>query len=173
MFKLSEKHEVDRRNLKCDYKRYTPSEPSTIDTAKSQMFINIPEEGTVLSMLNGYLHVLYSANPDNRYADDVDIQKVSLGPIALVSNYKLTTGSGKHLENFSHAHLVSLMCKLLISPKHSVDLSTGFDQDRNRRQRELNINKNIEANYHIRKYSKEFFGFAEHQEKVFLLSVTN
>ena len=34
---------------------------------------------------------------------------------ALFSNCKLTTPSGKHLENISHAHIVSLMNKLLIS----------------------------------------------------------
>ena len=173
MFKLSEKHEGDRRNLNSDYIRYSPSELSTIDTANSQMFINIPREGTVLSLLSSYLDVLHSANTYNRYADGDDIQKVSLGPIALASIYELKTGSGKHLEDSSHAHIVSIMCKLLTSTKDSVDLSTGFDQDRNRRQRVLNNNKNIEGNYHIRNYSKLLFCFAEYQEKVFLLSVTN
>ena len=34
---------------------------------------------------------------------------------ALFSNCKLTSSSGKHLENISHAHIVSLMNKLLTS----------------------------------------------------------
>ena len=34
---------------------------------------------------------------------------------SLFPNCKLTTSSGKHLENISHAHIVSLMNKLLIS----------------------------------------------------------
>ena len=36
MFKLSEKHSINRDILKCDYIRYSPSEISTINTANSQ-----------------------------------------------------------------------------------------------------------------------------------------
>ena len=45
MFKLSEKYSVNRDILKCDYIRYSPSEISTINTANSQVYINIPREG--------------------------------------------------------------------------------------------------------------------------------
>ena len=38
-----------------------------------------------------------------------DITLVNLGAIALFSILKLTTSSGKHLEDISHAHIVSLM----------------------------------------------------------------
>ena len=55
MFKLSENFEVDRRIVKCDYIRYSPSEISTINTAKSQVYINIPREDSVISLLNNYL----------------------------------------------------------------------------------------------------------------------
>ena len=37
MFKLSEKYQIDRRILKCEYIRYSPSETSTINTANSQI----------------------------------------------------------------------------------------------------------------------------------------
>ena len=40
-----------------------------------------------------------------------DTRVVILGPIALVSNYMLTTSSGKHLEDTSHAHIV-LYCTI-------------------------------------------------------------
>ena len=36
MFKLSENYEIDRRILKCDYIRYSPSEIFTINTPNSQ-----------------------------------------------------------------------------------------------------------------------------------------
>ena len=49
-----------------------------------------------------------------------------MGPISLFSNFKLTTSSGKHLEDISHAHLVSLMHELLASSKNSDDLSIAF-----------------------------------------------
>ena len=169
MFKLNEKYEINRDILKCDYIRYSPSEISTINTANSQVYINIPREDSVISLLNSYLElnfdVLHAAAPNNRYADGNDIRLVNLGPIALFSNYKLTTSSGKHLENIDHAHIVSLMYKLLSSSKGSDDLAIGFDRDRTRRRNELTNNKNIKGKYHIRIYLKDVFGFAEYQEK--------
>ena len=65
---------------------------------------------------------------------------VNLGPIALISHFKFTTSSGKNLEDVSHAHIVSLMHKLVISAKVSDDLSIGLDRHRNRRQQELTNN---------------------------------
>ena len=169
MFKLSGQYEINRDILKCDYIRYSPSEIGTINTANSQVYINIPREDSVISLLNSYLElnfdVLHAAAPNNRYADGNDIRLVNLGPIALFSNYKLTTSSGKHLENIDHAHIVSLMYKLLSSSKGSDDLSIGFDRDRTRRRNELTNNKNIKGKYHIRIYLKDVFGFAEYQEK--------
>ena len=48
MFKLSEKYEIDRRILKCDYIRYSPSEISTINTPNSQIYISRYLEKIVL-----------------------------------------------------------------------------------------------------------------------------
>ena len=55
MFKLNENYEVDRRVLKCDYIRYSPVETSTINTPNSQIYINIPRQDSVISLLNSYL----------------------------------------------------------------------------------------------------------------------
>ena len=115
--------------------------------------MNVPREDSVISMLKSYLElkvdVLHAAT-NNRYVDGNDIRLVNLGPIALFSNYKLTTSSGKQLENIDHAHIVSLMYKLLTSNKSSDDLSVGFDRDRNRRQRELTNKKSQKNKYHVR-----------------------
>ena len=168
MFKLSEKYEVDRRIIKCDYIGCSPSEISTINTANSQIYISIPREDSVIALLKSYLELNFDvlqAATGNRYADVNDIRLVNLGPIALFSNYKLTTSSSKHLEEISHAHRVSLMYKLLSSSKGSDDLSIGFDRDRNRRKRELTNNKNNRGKYHLRFYLGDIFGFAGHQEK--------
>ena len=168
MFKLSENYKIDRRILKCDYIRYSPAEMSTINTANSQIYINIPREDSVISLLNSYIELNFDvlrADNNNRYVDTNDIRLVNLGPIALFSNYKLTTSSGKHLEETSHAHIVSLMYKLLTSSKDGDDLSIGFDRNRGRRKNELTNNKTIKGKYHIRIYLKVIFGFAEHQEK--------
>ena len=168
MFKLSEKYEIDRRIQKCDYIRYSPSEISTINTPNSQIYTKIPREDSVISLLNSYLELNFDvlqAATGNRYADANDIRLVNLGPIALFSNYRLTTSSGKHLEEISHAPIVSLIYKLLSSCKGSDDLSIGFDRDRNRRKRELTNNKNIKGKYHLRIYLRDIFGFAEYQER--------
>ena len=42
VFKLNQKHKVNRNNLKYDYIKYSPFEVSTINTATSQIYINIP-----------------------------------------------------------------------------------------------------------------------------------
>ena len=167
MFKLNENYEVDRRILKCDYIRYIPAETSTTNTPNSQISINIPREDSVISLLNSYLdlgfEVIKSAD-NSRYGNGNDLRLVNLGPIALFSNFKLTTISGKHLEDISHAQLVSLIYKLLTSSKDSNDLSIGFDHRRNRRD-ELPLNKSIKGKYHVKIMLKDVFRFAEHQGK--------
>ena len=103
MFKLNEKYEINRDILKCDYIRYSPSEISTINTANSQVYINIPREDSVISLLNSYLELDFDvlrADNSNRYIDNNDIRLVNLGPIALFSNYKLTTHSEKTFRKY-------------------------------------------------------------------------
>ena len=109
-------------------------------------------------MLNSYLELnfeIVKKSDNSRYANGDDIRLTNVGPIALFSIFKLTASSGKHLEGISHAHIVSLMYKLVSGAKDSDDLSLGFDRDRGRKQ-----SKN-----HLRIMLKDVFGFAEHQEK--------
>ena len=162
--------------MKCDYIRYSPAETSTITTPNSQIYINIPREDSVISLLNSYLDLNFEVvkkNDNSRYGNGNDIRLVNLGPVALFSNFKLATSSGKHLEDISHAHLVSLMYKLITSSKDSNDLSIGFDNNRNRRKNELALNKNIKGKYHLKIMLKDVFVFVEHQEKLLTVSVTN
>ena len=168
MFKLNENYEVDRKILKCDYIRYSPAETSTINTPNSQIYINIPREDSVISLLNSYLDLSFEVikRVDNsRYANDNDIRLVNLAPVALFSNLRLATSSGKHLEGISHAHLVSLLYKLITSSKDSNDSSIGFDNSRNRRRDELVLNKNIKGKYHLKIMLEDVFGFSQHQKK--------
>ena len=136
--KLSEKYEIDKKILKCDYIRYSPSEISTLNTPNSQIYIKIRREDSVISLLNSYLELTFDvlqATTGKRYADGADIRLVHLAVIALFSIYKLTTNSGKHLEEINHAPVVSLMYKLLLSSKESDDLSIGFDWSLDRKKR--------------------------------------
>ena len=85
MFEINENYEVDQKLLKCDYIRYSPAKTSTINTPNSQIYINIPREDSVSSLLNGYLDLnfeLIKKPINSRYANGNDIQLVNLGPIA-------------------------------------------------------------------------------------------
>ena len=149
MFKLNENSAVDQRILKCECIRYSPAEISTINTPNSQIYINIPRENSVISLLKSYLDLKFEVikkADDSRYGKGNDIRLVNLGPFALFSNSKLTTSTGKHLEDISHAHLVSLMYKLITSSKNSDDLSIGFDRSRARRQDGMTDKKNVKVN---------------------------
>ena len=112
MFKLNENYEVDRKILKCDYIRYSPAETSTINTPNSQIYINIPREDSVISLLNSYLDLNFEVikrADKSRNGNGNEIRRINLGAIALFSNFKLTTSSGKHSEDINHSHTVSLM----------------------------------------------------------------
>ena len=168
MFKLNENYEVHRRILKCDYIRYSSAETSTINALNSRIYINIPREDSVISLLISYLDLNFEVikKADNsRYRNVNDIKLVNLGPIALFSNFKLTTTSGRHLEDNSHAQIVSLKYKVITSSIDSDDLSIGFDRSSARRRAEMTNNKSVKGKYHLRIMLKDVFGFAEHQKK--------
>ena len=158
MFKLNEKYKVDQNILICEFIRYDPSEISTINSANSQIYINIPREDSVILLLKSYFEIKYDvlhAAPGNRYADVDDIRLVNLGQIDLFSKYRLTISSGKLLEKIDHPHIVSLLYKLITSSGGSDDLSIGFDRSRSRRQQELTNNKKIEGKYNARIHLKD------------------
>ena len=121
---------------------------STVNTSNSHLYTNIPRGDSV----NGLKGSLFRLNFDvlhavtnTRYAIGNDIRLVKFGAIALFNIRKLATSSGKHIEEVGHAHIVSLVYKLITSSKESDDLSVGFDRGRGRRERELTNNKNIKG----------------------------
>ena len=88
MFKLTEKFEIDRKILKCEYIIYSPSEISTINTPNSKTYINTPREDSAISLLNIYLELnsdVLQAVTGNRYPDGADTSLVNLAVIALFS----------------------------------------------------------------------------------------
>ena len=66
-----------------------------------------------------------------------DIESVFLGPIALISDFKLTTGSGKSLESNDHPHVITSMYKLLNATFEQNDLSTVLDHNPSRKQEDF------------------------------------
>ena len=108
------------------------------------MFIKIPREDSVISLLNSSLELNFEVikKADNsRYGNGNDIRLVNLGPLALFSNFKLKISSGKHLEEISHSHLVSLMYKQITSAKGSDYLAISFGRDRDRRKQDFTYTK--------------------------------
>ena len=161
MFKLNEKYEINWNISICDYIRYSPSKISTIKTPISQIYVNIPREDSVMSLLNSYLELSFGvlhAATGNRLVDIFDIRLAFLGPIAFL------VVSGKHSKGINHAELASLVYKLITSARGTDDLSIGFDCNRDRKQRELTNHKTQKRKIHPRVYLKYMFGFAEHQE---------
>ena len=139
MFKLNEIYEVDRKNLKCDYLRYSPAEISTINTPDSQTFINTPKKDSVFSLLSIFFEkkfgIIKKTDNSRCAANGNDMRLVNLGPIGFLNNFKLTTSSGKHLEDISHSHIACLMYKVITASKSTDDMPIGFDSSRGRRKR--------------------------------------
>ena len=126
MFKLNEKYEVDGKNLKRKHIRYSPSEISTINTPNRHIKTIIPREVSVNTVSNSRRDVNFdvlNATTNNRYVDGDDIRLNNIGPVALFSIYKMTSSSGKHIEEIRHAHIVSLVYKLTTSAEDSDYLS--------------------------------------------------
>ena len=61
-------------------------------TPNTHIYINIPREDSVISLLNSYLDLNFEVikkADDSRYGNGDEIRLVNLGPIALFSNFKL------------------------------------------------------------------------------------
>ena len=85
-----------------------------MNTPKNQMYITIPREDPVVSLLTSYFELNFEVTEkaDNaRYGDGSELNLGNLGPIALFCNFQLTTSSGKLVEDIRHAHIVCLMHK--------------------------------------------------------------
>ena len=159
MFRLTEIYEFDRKILKCEYIRYSPAKASTKNTPNSQTYIDILREDSVISLLNSYLDLHFEVikkTDKARYANSNDIRLLYLGTIALFSNFILTTSSGKRLEDKSHAHIVSLMYKLLTNAKEADGLSMGFDRGRGRIREGWPIKISLKVNTMLELRSKMF-----------------
>ena len=114
MSKVYKNYEVDRRILNCQYISDSLSVVGTISFDKSQIYTKIPREVSVISLINSYLHknfhvVEVAVNSKHAYSNDIRL--VNLGPVALFGKFRLTSSSGKQLEDFSYAHIASLKYK--------------------------------------------------------------
>ena len=109
MFNKSQKQAIDKPILKFDFLRYTPQSLNLVNGEKNQFF-QIPREDSAFSLKDSYLQldfrVAHRAGAHARYGDGDHIRLVNLGPIALFKKYRLTSYSGKELEEIDNAHVV-------------------------------------------------------------------
>ena len=84
---------------------------------------------------------------------------VNIGPIASFKKYRLTSSSGKEIEEIDNAHVICLMYNLLSSSRDSDDLLFGFHGSTDAREREVTIMETIKGIYQVRFFSKRFLWF--------------
>ena len=158
---------MDKPIHKIDFIKYSPSSLATINNSNSNISIFFPREDAYICLQNSYISLEFEVlkNDDTRYADGDQISLVNFGPVALFSEAKLTTSSGKHLEKVDNLHPISLMYKLLTSNQQTSQLMYGFEESQATRRQELTNNKTEKGTFFVRIKLKDFFGFAD-QEKI-------
>ena len=158
---------MDKPIHKIDFIKYSPSSLATINNNNSKISIIFPREDAYICLQNSYISLEFEVlkNDDTRYADGDQISLVNFGPVALFSEAKLTTSSGKHLEKVDNLHPISLLIKLLTSTQQTSQLMYGFEESSTIRRQELTNNKTEKGTFFVRIKLKDLFGFAD-QEKI-------
>ena len=158
---------MDKSIHKIDFIKYSPSSLATINNNNSNISIIFPREDAYICLQNSYISLEFEVlkNDETRYADGDQISLVNFGPVALFSEAKLTTSSGKHLEKVDNLHPISLMYKLLTSNQQTSQFMYGFEESQATRRQELTNNKTEKGTFFVRIRLSDIFGFAD-QEKI-------
>ena len=158
---------MDKPIHKIDSIKYSSNSLATINNNNSNISIIFPREDAYICLQNSYISLEFEVlkNDDTRYADGDQISLVNFGPVALFSEAKLTTSSGKHLEKVDNLHPISLMYKLLTSNQQTSQLMYGFEESQATRRQELTNNKTEKGTFFVRIKSTDMIGFAD-QEKI-------
>ena len=133
---------MDKPIHKIDFIKYSPSSLATINNNNSNIS-SLPREDAYICLQNSFISLEFEVlkNDDTNYADGDQIRLVNFGPVALFSEAKLVTSSGKHLEKVDNLHPISLMYKLLTSNQQTSQLIYGFEDSENTRRLELTNHK--------------------------------
>ena len=168
-FNLKNTKKLSREFYKSDFYRYIPSSLTTVNNNNSSITINLPREDSYISLQKSYILIDFEVThvDDTKYVDGNEISLVNLGPVALFSEAKLTSHSGKDLEKVENLHTASLMYKLLSSCHDTNEPLYGFDSNINRRRQELTNNKEAgeKGTFYSRIRLIDIFGFAD-QDKI-------
>ena len=168
MFSLKSKDTILKPIHKIDFIKYSPSSLATINNINSNISVSLPREDAYICLQHSFISVDFEVlkNDDTRINDGDEISLVNFGPIALFSEAKLTTCSGKHLEKNDNLHPICLMYKLLTSSQQTSPLMYGFEESTIIRRQELTNNKAEKGTFFVRINLKDLFGFAD-QEKIY------
>ena len=157
---------MDKPFHKIDFIKYSPSSLATIINSNSNISIIFPREDAYNCLQNSYISLEFEVlkNDDTRYADGDQISLVNFGPVALFSEAKLVTSSGKHLEKVDNLHPVCLIYELLTSTQQTSQLMYGFEESQASRRQELTNNKTEKGTFFVRIKLTDIFGFADREK---------
>ena len=88
-------------------------------------------------------------NQNERFLAADKKRLANLGPIILFSDYKLSSSSGKEIEQIDQAHIACLLYNILTSPRDYEDLSIGFTREIIIRAEERIAIKRNHGNFHV------------------------
>ena len=167
MFSLKSKYTLEKPIHKIEFIKYSPSSLATVNNANFNISISLPREDAYICLQNSYISLEFEVlkNDNTRYNNGDEISMVNIGPVALFSEAKLTTSSGKHLEKVDNLHPICLMYKLLTSSHQASQLMYGFEESTAIRRQELTNNKTEKGTFFVRIKLKDLFGIAD-QEKI-------
>ena len=147
--------------------KYSPDSLATINNNTSLVSIISLREVACICLQNSYVPLDFEVlkQDDTRYADGDQVSLTIFGPVALVSEAKLTTSSGKHLEKIDNLRIISIVHKLLTSHQQTSDLMYCFEESQATKRQELTNNKTENGTFFVNIKLIDFIGFAD-QEKV-------
>ena len=111
--------------------------------------------------------VIVLKKDNTRYADGDQMSLVNFGPVALFSEAKLVTGSGKHIEKVDNLQTVRLMYQLLTSNQQTSVLMYEFEESEATRRLELATNETLRGTFFVRIKLKDVFGFADQEQNTY------
>ena len=107
LFSLKKKYAFDKPIHEIDFIKYSPTSLATINDNNSNISIILPREDPYICSQTSNISVDFEVlkQDEPRYADGDQISVNNFGPVALFSEAKLTTSSGKHLEKVDILHM--------------------------------------------------------------------
>ena len=143
LFSLKNKYALEKHIHKIDFIKYSPNSSPKINNNISSISISFPKDAAYICLQNSYISVDFERlkQDDTRYADGDQISSINFGTVALFSEAKLTTSSGKHLEKVDNLRIISIMHKLLTSQQQTSEMMNGFEESVAFRRQELTNTK--------------------------------